>query len=142
MMPCKCCGISSLNLWRGSSSSIPSSRNNSRTSFLSPLPSPLSPHSFSVVCPFRRASKFRMEVVRCKINQSHNCIWKENGSCIIEDVEANRYISISDDKLRWTQSAISKLLRTPIDRFFKKYADIDRGRLKVSKFQAKFRVGP
>ena len=79
-----------------------------------------------------------MEVVSCKIDLSHYCIWKEEDSCFIEDVEACRSISISVSQLRWTQSVISDLLRTLVDNYFNKFGDIDRGRLRILKFQAKF----
>ena len=65
-----------------------------------------------------------MEVFSCKINQSHYCIWKENESCIIEDVEANKTPSLTNDQLRWTQNAIVELLNSPVERFFQMLAGI------------------
>ena len=77
-----------------------------------------------------------MEVFSCKINQFHYCIWKENNYCIIEDTEAHRILPLSDNQTRWLQEAIVELLKFPADHLFRKHANIDRGRLKVSKFQA------
>ena len=77
-----------------------------------------------------------MEVASCKVNQSHYCTWKEKEDFIIEDVEAKKSISISEAQLRWTLHTISTLLNNPVDRFFKKDGEIDRGRMKIFKFQA------
>lgn len=79
-----------------------------------------------------------MEVVRCKLNQSHYCIWKEEGSCQIEDMEAKRILSVSDNQLCCILSATSKLLRTPVDSYFNKFGNTDKGRLKIWQIQAKF----
>ena len=58
-----------------------------------------------------------MEIVSYKVNQSYYCVWKEN-KFIIEDLEANKSVSIYETQLQWTQHTISDLLTNLLDRFF------------------------
>lgn len=78
-----------------------------------------------------------MEVVSCKVSQSHYCIWNDEGCVHIEDVEACRILSVSENHLQWILTALSKLLRGPADGYFQNFGEMNGGRLKISKFKAK-----
>ena len=78
-----------------------------------------------------------MEVVNCKVLESHYCTWKVGNQIHVEDVEACRTLSVSRFHLEWLLTAVSKLLRGPGDKFFQKLGEVDRGRLKALKFKTK-----
>ena len=80
-----------------------------------------------------------MEIASCKVNQSRYCVWKEKENFIIEDVEASKFISIFEAQLWWTLHTISDFLNNPGDRFFTKDGEVDRGQMKIFKFQANSR---
>lgn len=68
-----------------------------------------------------------MEVVSYKVLQSYYCIWSEDDSFLVEDVEAQRILALSEAQLRWFLEALSELLRGPEDCFFQKHGELDRG---------------
>ena len=109
---------------------------NSLTTRAAQLPSPPPPSS-PISQPFQRApfsSTWRLLVA--KLIDHTTAFGMRNDSYIIEDVEANKFISISETQLWWIQLTFYALLKNPVERFFKKAIDIDRSRMKISKFQA------
>lgn len=78
-----------------------------------------------------------MEMVSCKVYQSHYSIWQEGDRFHVEDVEAHRILAVSEFQLVWFCEAVLKLLRGPEDRFYQKFGDLDKGRLMLSKFKTK-----
>ena len=55
----------------------------------------------------------------------------------LEDVEAHRILLVSENQLVWFFKAVFELLRGPTDRYYQKFEDLDRGRIKMSKFKTK-----
>lgn len=52
-----------------------------------------------------------MEVVSCKVLQSYYRIWSEDDNFLVEDVEVQRSLSMSEAQLSWFLEALSELLR-------------------------------
>ena len=106
-----------------------------KSSILSPFfhPSPALRHfgegSFLEVSPlkisFSPSSTFKVEGVSFKVLQSHYCIWEEEESFHVEDVEAQIILSVFETKLIWLLEAVSELLRGSEDRYHQKPEDLD-----------------
>ena len=68
-----------------------------------------------------------MEIVSCKINGLYFCSWFEDGHYIIEDVEAQKAIHLSDSQLISLVNQLSDLPNGSSIRFFLREMRDDSG---------------
>lgn len=78
-----------------------------------------------------------MEVESCKIDHLFYCIWYENGTFLVEDMEAKKILPISNSQLVWFQEAISQLSQKPENEYLFKKEKFEKVVTKFSKFRAK-----
>lgn len=77
-----------------------------------------------------------MEVASCKILHSHFYVWLGNKHIHVEDVKAQCSLVISVAHLNRFFDVIVELVRGPKDRFFYKFGELDRERMKLPKFRS------
>lgn len=77
-----------------------------------------------------------MEVKSCNVNRLSFYIWYESDKFLVEDMEANKLLLLSQSHLRWFVKNISELIQSFVPCFFLRNEHGDYGVTQLSKFRA------
>ena len=80
-------------------------------------------------------TKTEIEVKSCRINNSHLCIWHNNGVFQVEDIDPSVILPISKSQLIWFIEAISDLNRKSEDSYFYKKEKLERWKFPSSEIK-------